>query len=294
MRSFWTALFAASLVSCALIGFVGCGGGTEETSTTETQQTGAPETTKSEGGETQQQDGQQEEQAAAEGWGTIKGVVIYKGEPPEPKVLVKEGDTTVKDPEVCAKHTITSEELVVNKENKGIQWAVVFVNRPAKIHPDLQSPPEEPAILDQIGCVYVPHVLAIREGQKLIVASQDPISHNTNIQGFRNTPWNRVLPPAEGMQTRLDGPSLVAEPLPMPVACNIHPWMKAYIAVFNHPYFAVTNEKGEFTIEKVPAGTVHLVSWQEKFGRGPGGRSGIAVEVKPGETTEVTIEFPAN
>ena len=292
-----------SIVGVAALGLSlavlpGCGGGEEAppsptpspSSETETstgaeagKQQAAPEETKEDGAEG----------AVAEGWGTIKGRVVYKGDPPEPRVLVEQGapEEKVRDAKVCAQHTIYSEELVVDKETKGIQWAVVWVNRPPKIHPDLENPPAEPVELNQIGCRYIPHVLAMRQGQKLIVASEDPIAHNTNIQGFRNSPWNRILPAAEEGKQTLEGPSLVYESTPLPVACNIHPWMKAYIAVFRHPYFAVTNEKGEFVIEKVPAGTVRVASWQESIGRGPGGRQGIEVEVKPGETVEITIEF---
>ena len=299
MRSFTLLSVVGSLVAgLALTALPGCGGGgggsesTAPSPTTTSGQQGAG-TEEAKGEESTAEPKDEGAAAAPEGWGTIKGRVVYDGDPPEPRVLVEQGapEEKVRDASVCAKHTIYSEELVVDKETKGIKWAVVWVNRPPKVHPDLEPVPSEPAELNQKGCVYIPHVLAIRQGQKLIIASEDPIAHNTNIQGFRNTPWNRVLPEAtEGKQT-LEGPQLVAESVPLSVACNIHPWMKAYIAVFRHPYFAVTNDKGEFVIEKVPAGKVNLVSWQESLGRGPGGRKGIEVEVKPGETTEVTITF---
>ncbi len=301
MRSFsLLSLIGSIAAGLVLIGLPGCGGGggtepsTPSTTDTESAKPASDSGTKEAEAETKaEESGGGGEAAAAEGWGTIKGRVVYDGDAPEPRVLVEQGapEEKVRDAKVCAQHTIYSEELVVDKETKGIKWAVVWVNRPPKVHPDLEAVPSEPAELNQKGCIYIPHVLAIRQGQKLIIASEDPITHNTNIQGFRNNPWNRVLPEAtEGKQT-LEGPQLVAESVPLTVACNIHPWMKAYIAVFKHPYFAVTNDKGEFVIENVPAGKVNLVSWQESLGRGPGGRKGIEVEVKPGETVEVTITF---
>jgi hypothetical protein len=85
----------------------------------------------------------------------------------------------------------------------------------------------------------------------------------------------------------MDGPQLKAERLPIPVQDNVHRWMKAYIGVFNHPYFAVTNAHGEFEIHSAPAGKVRLVIWQETCGFGEGGRNGMEVEVRPGETTDL-------
>jgi hypothetical protein len=225
-------------------------------------------------------------------WGTVRGRVVWEGDVPERRVLVRAGDPNVRDHQICGKHDIYSEELAVDPDTKGVQWALVWIRRPSRIHPDLEQPPAEPAELGQKGCVFIPHVLAVRQGQKLVITSEDPVSHNTNFSGIRNQSWNRVLPPAlEGMKQTLDGPNLVAEILPMPVACNIHPWMKAYLAVFDHPYYAVTNAKGEFVLEKVPAGSLQLVSWQEFVGYGPGGRQGMTVQVRPGESTEVTVKL---
>jgi hypothetical protein len=247
-------------------------------------QPGTPSTTE------EKKEEKKEGAAAVEGWGTIRGKVVYTSTPPEPVVLVKMGDTQVRDAQHCAKHEIRSEALVVNPSNKGIQWAVVWIRRAPAVHPDLAKPAQDSVELNQRGCHFIPHVLVARAGQRLIIASEDPITHNTNVSGVRNN-LNVVIPAALGQKQTLPGTVVRAEPAPIPISCNIHPWMKAYLAVFDHPYFAVTNENGEFTLEKVPAGKLQLVVWQETLEYGPGGREGQTVVVEPDKTVELTIEL---
>jgi Polysaccharide lyase family 4, domain II len=225
------------------------------------------------------------EAGAAEGWGTIKGQIVLDGTPPKPAVLVAKGDENAKDAAVCAAEGVFSEELVVNSGNNGLRWVVVYIGGKPKIHPDLKEP-EGTAELSQKGCHFIPHVLAMRQGQKFVIASEDPIAHNTKGDPFRNPGFNPVVPPAVEKKSVLEGPDLVAENLPINISCSIHPWMKAYLAVYNHPYFAVTDENGEFTIEKVPAGEQKLNIWHEK-GYGEGSKEGKPITVKAGETTDL-------
>ena len=232
--------------------------------------------------------GKDEAQAAAvEGWGTIKGMIVYDGPAPEPKLIHKAG-ADVKNPERCAVHDMFSEELVVNKDNRGIKWALVSIGGNPKVHPD-SAKAEGEVEFGQEFCHFIPHLLAMREGQKLIVTASDPgLGHNTNLSGGVNPVWNVVIPPPkEGEKSAVDGPDLRAVRQPMPVRCDIHKWMNAHIAVFKHPYFAVTGDDGSFEIKNVPAGKQKLVVWQELILWGPGGQTGQDIEVKPDETTDV-------
>jgi hypothetical protein len=122
--------------------------------------------------------------------------------------------------------------------------------------------PADAATLDQNGCHYVPHVLALQTKQKLNVVNSDPTTHNVNVQPKSNAKWNQSqtagAPPIVQQFSR--GEVLI------PVKCNQHPWMKAYINVLNHPFFFVTKDDGTFEIKNVPPGTYTLVAWQEKLG----------------------------
>ena len=217
------------------------------------------------------------------GWGTIKGRVVFGGDKiPEPKKL----DVT-KDQDHClSKGPLFDESWVVNPKNKGVRWAVVFL-KPAKgkklaIHPSLQQPPPE-AVLDQPQCQFVPHVLILRAGQKLVARNPAPVAHNVVIQGFQNA-QNVQIPPGRSHTFEL-----VAESYPVQLSCGIHPWMKGYMWILNHPYYAVTDENGAFEIRMVPSGVQNLVVWHESVGYlgGRAGRNGKPIQIEAGKTTDV-------
>jgi hypothetical protein len=136
--------------------------------------------------------------------------------------------------------------------------------------------------MDQPCCRFEPHVLAVRAGQKVLVKNSAPVSHNVKWGGFKNKGDNKILPP--GGKLLID--DLVAEPYPVNVGCNIHGWMKAYIRVYDHPYFAVTDENGAFEIKNAPAGTCRLVIWHDS-GWHDGNGNGESVTVKAGQTTDL-------
>ncbi len=120
----------------------------------------------------------------------------------------------------------------------------------------------------------------MRQGQILKITNSDPIGHNMNLTPWKGKSFNPLLPRATvASKATFDVPSLLAQPRPFPVKCNIHSWESAYVSVFDHPYFAVTDENGSFEIRHVPAGEVKLVFWQEKLGF-IAGRNGREVEVK--------------
>jgi hypothetical protein len=125
--------------------------------------------------------------------------------------------------------------------------------------------------------------VAIQQDQTLAMKSSDAVGHNVRLTGFNNAGINQVLAPNGQLDVKL-----VAERLPLKVACDIHPWMHGHIMVFDHPYFAVTGPDGSFEIKGVPAGTHNFVVWQEKVGYvTPGLGRGMPVTLSAGEVKDV-------
>jgi hypothetical protein len=220
------------------------------------------------------------------GWGTLKGQVVYGGDPPEPQKL-----DVNKDQNHClSKGPILSEEWVVNKNNKGVRWVFVAL-APAKrgdklpVHPDLVAIKDKTVAIDQPCCHFIPHCVALREGQDLEAKNSSPIAHNVNWAGhpLAGPSGNQLVPAKQSILIQ----GLKAYHIPVKVACNIHPWMSGYVRVYDHPYFAVTDEDGKFELKKVPVGEFRLQTWQEKIGYGPGGRDGNPVTIKAGADTDV-------
>lgn len=196
----------------------------------------------------------------ATGFGTLKGRVVFAGDAPAPTVLVAAGDTTKKDPQVCAAKAITSERLVVDPETKGVRYAIVYIPRPTAVSPEAESAAKAVNLeFDQKGCVFEPHVLAVMQGTTVQIKSSDPVGHNVHFQ-LTNITKNESIQPGSAP---VPLPVKVGETRPGSVVCDIHPWMKAWWYVSKNPYFAVTDEKGNFEIKDVPAGTQKVVVWQE-------------------------------
>jgi len=222
--------------------------------------------------------------ALQEGWGTITGQVVYGGDTiPERKPL-----PDVKEPACLAKGHPLSETWVVDPKTRGVRWTVVFL-KPGKgqtlpIHPALQKSANEFATIDHPTCAFDPHVVTMRTDQKLLALNPMSIAHNVVITGFRNN-FNIQLPPGGKHVFELQPETY----RPLPIKCGAHPWMSGYLWMFDHPYFAVTDETGRFTIKNAPAGTWNLVVWHEAIGYlgGAAGRDGKPVEIKAGQTTDL-------
>jgi hypothetical protein len=197
---------------------------------------------------------------AAGGWGTLSGRFVYDGAAPKQEPLA-----ITKDAEFCGKHQPLNEELVVNSENGGIKNVVVMLyvkprQKAPEAHPSYADKLNEPARLDNQNCRFEPHVLAMQTGQKLLIGNKDQVGHNTNA-ALSGQPFNELIgAEADDIQKTID----VAERLPAAISCNIHPWMRAYLVVTEHPYVAVTDENGEFKIENLPTGEWTFQIWQEK------------------------------
>jgi len=224
-------------------------------------------------------------------WGTIKGQVVWAGGAvPENKAA-----TVDKDKQQClAKGEILQNKFVVNKENKGVRWVLVWLADPAdaknvefapKVHPALQKVPESVEI-DQPCCTFEPRVIGMQAKQNLIVKNSMSIPHNFNITSIGKGPTTNPIIPPKG-QAIVKG--FVPKLIPTPYSCSIHGWMKGYVGTFAHPYFAVTDENGNFEIKNAPAGKFQLVVWHEETGfvesKSPKIR-GRVIEITADKTTD--------
>jgi hypothetical protein len=165
--------------------------------------------------------------------------------------------------------------------------APASAGQPLPIHPSLKEIKNKEVEIDQPCCQFIPHALGLRQGQDLLAKNSAPVAHNINWAGFKN-PGGNVLVPAGKSYTISN---LVPDRTSVKLSCNIHPWMVAWVRIFDHPYFAVTDEKGKFEIKLAPAGDYRLVSWQEAIGYGPGRNQGIPITIKGGADTEKKIEL---
>lgn len=230
-------------------------------------------------------------------WTTVKGQVVWAGG----DVPVMKAVTITKDEEHCkSKGDVLSEEWVVNPKNKGIRWVAVYLMpqpvkegekpTPLPIHPTLQkvAAKDKDVVIDQPVCKFEPHVVALRAGeQNLVIKNSSPIPHNAKYGGFGNKGDNPLIP-AGGKHVADDlKPSI----WPVKMECSIHPWMSAWVRVYDHPYFAVTDENGSFEIKLAPAGTWRLGVWQESLGWKGGDRNGEEIVLEAGKDKELKIEL---
>lgn len=195
--------------------------------------------------------------AAADEWGTLKGRFVLGGDAAAPGAL-----TVDKDVEICGKHKLVAEELVIG-EGKGVANVVVFVrDKKVKVKPELAAAAKDAKpVLDNLNCRFEPHVLFVQAGQEFTIKNSDTVGHNSNI-GSIKSPSNDLIP-AGGQVTKKFNSD---EAVPAQVTCNIHPWMKGWIVVRDNPYAAVSKADGSFEIVDLPAEEVELQFWHEKAG----------------------------
>ena len=207
--------------------------------------------------------------------GTITGVISYNGTAPAPKKI----DTNA-DP-VCgqANPNLMTEDTVVKDGKLANVFVYVkdgSVENGKKLDGYSWPTPTAPVTLDQLGCQYKPHVMGIQVNQKLNITNSDKTTHNIHPTPALNREWNQTQSVGQGPITESFGrPETL-----IPVKCNQHPWMKAYIGVTKHPLYAVSNDTGAFEIKNVPPGSYTVVAWKE------GGAKGTE------KTMQVTV--PAN
>jgi plastocyanin len=194
--------------------------------------------------------------------GSIAGTISYAGSAPVKKDISMDADP------VCASSNPDphAEDIVVN----GDKLANVFVYiKEGKVGDKNISglsfaPSAQPVVLDQKGCQYVPHVVGVQVNQTINVTNSDPTAHNVNVDAKQNEKFNQGQSPGAPAITK----QFKRAETVIPVKCNQHPWMRAYVGVLQHPFFAVTDASGKFEIKGVPAGTYTLIAWHEKYPQG--------------------------
>jgi plastocyanin len=241
-----------------------CGGGNQETPST----SAAPAASASGSGSV--------DSATA---GDIKGLVSVDGALPANEPIKMNADP------ICLRQANgpqTMETYIVGADGKSL--ANVFVYVKDGLGNYTFPVPTEPARIDQRQCRYTPHVFGIRVGQPLEITNSDPTLHNIHAMATANREFNNGQP-IQGMKTIH---TFTAKEVMVPFKCDVHGWMNAYVGVLDHPYFAVTDASGTFTLKGLPAGTYTIEAWHEKLGA-----TSQSVTVGAKETQNVTFTFKA-
>ena len=152
-------------------------------------------------------------------------------------------------------------QQVVTGDSGGLANVVVYVTDFPADYIVVDAAPAPP-VLTQRGCMYNPHIIALRAGQALEIKNEDQATHNVLAMPSQNPQWNRSETPGAAP---IDETFAIPE-LAIPLRCNVHPWMKSYVFVFSHPYYAVTGKDGQFELKNLPPGTYTIEAWQEKYG----------------------------
>jgi plastocyanin len=172
-----------------------------------------------------------------------------------------------------------SEEVITNA-NGALANAFVWIKD--GVPPGTWAIPAKAAVVDQQGCIYKPHVSGVVIGQQVEFRNSDETNHNIHPLPRSNQEWNESQPPKGSPKLKtFDG-----EEIMIPVKCNVHPWMRAYIGVVRHPFFAVTGEDGTFSIAGLPPGKYTVEAWHERYGRQT---MDVIVAAKDSKTVDFTL-----
>ncbi|MDP9160871.1 MAG: carboxypeptidase regulatory-like domain-containing protein [Acidobacteriota bacterium] len=221
--------------------------------------------------------GQKKVTAAAEG--KITGTVKLDGQAPHQKPI-----DMSKEPSCAAIHKdkpVTTESVTAGA-NGGLANVVVYISEGLTGN-EAVAAPSTPVEINQKGCQYLPHVVALDAGQHMKVVNSDQTSHNIHPQPTKNPEWNKSQPPGSApFDVTWANPEIA-----VPVKCNIHPWMRGWVAVVKGPY-GVSDESGAFSLSNVPPGNYTVTAWQETYGT-----QTQKVTVAAGKPASVTFTFKA-
>ena len=187
---------------------------------------------------------------------TVEGTVTFTGKVPPAKRINMDAE------EACEKlhpEPVFDQPLIVSK-SKALANAFVYIKSGLE---GKQFAPQQTAVeLNQKGCQFVPRIIALRKGQTLSVKNSDPVSHNIHPIPRENREWNQQQSPGTpDLERRFGFPEVM-----IPVKCNVHSWMHSYIAVLDHPYFAITSADGSFHFANLPPGNYVVAAWHEQLG----------------------------
>jgi hypothetical protein len=184
---------------------------------------------------------------------SVTGKIVFEGTPPTPAKIQMSADP------YCLSHSTNavSEEVIVN--NGGLDNVIVYVR--SGLPSETFATPTEPILIDQKDCHYVPHVLTMQANQPLKIRNSDATLHNIHAWAEKNTPFNE----GQAVQNMESTKSFTMAEMPLPIRCDVHKWMGAYVGVFTHPFHTVSKGGGSYSL-KLPAGNYEIVAWHEKYG----------------------------
>ncbi len=186
---------------------------------------------------------------------SITGTVTLDGAPPASKPI----DMSASLACVQANSSPVAPPNVVTDEGGSLANVVVFVK--SGLAGRRYDTPTDTAVLEQKNCMYEPHVVALMTDQPFEVQNNDPTMHNVHPLPKNNRQWSNSQPAGSApLKSTFARPEFAME-----ILCNVHPWMRAWIFVFDHPYFAVTSRAGKFELKNLPPGTYTIGAWHETY-----------------------------
>ena len=212
---------------------------------------------------------------------SVSGTITFAGKAPALKPLAMDAD-----PACAKKHQkpVPAEMLVLGGGNT-MGNIMVYVSKGlpgGKTWPA----PKTPVVLDQNGCLYVPHVMGIMVGQPYRILNSDGVLHNVHTLPKVNKAFNQAMPATrKEATTQFDQAEAIFQ-----IKCDVHPWMSAYVGVFTHPFFSVTSADGKFTISNLDPGTYEITAWHERLGTQT---ASVTVAANDKKTQDFKFALPA-
>jgi plastocyanin len=250
-----------ALVAAALPLLLACGGGEKEAAApppgTAAPAAGAPAA----GG-------------GGKGTGSISGKITYDGAVPAAEKVKLSAD-----PKCQGMHPQGLEKQPVRVSNGGLADVFVWVKSGIS---GTYPAPTEAVLLDQKGCNYEPHIITVQAGQPLKIRNDDDTLHNIHPRPTVNQEFN-IGQPRKGMESNH---TFDKQEIMIPVGCDVHPWMRSYISVVGHPFFAVTKDDGTYEIKGLPAGDYEIEAVHEKLKSTTG-----KISVKDGEAAKLDLAY---
>lgn len=208
--------------------------------------------------------------------GSISGTVTFEGVAPPVKAIDMSASTA------CAQANPKPVPLpaIVMGDDSTVANVVVYVKEGLGNY--RFDVPAETAVLQQKNCMYEPHVVALMTGQPFEIQNNDPTMHNVHPMPKHNRQWSNSQPAGSAALHE----TFTHAEFAMPVLCNVHPWMRALVFVFDHPYYAVTARDGNFALKSLPPGTYTIEAWHETLGA-----QDQTVTIAPHESKTIVFTF---
>lgn len=206
----------------------------------------------------------------------LSGSITFTGKAPEARSIDMSADPSCyeENPNPKTEDTIVNNGKLVN--------VLVFVKDDSILNSYTFELPATQVTLEHKRCRYEPHVMGMRVGQQLQITNNDRTQHNTHPTPKLNVEWNQTQPPGAPPLVK----TFARQEDAIPFKDNHHPWEKAYVGVFNHPFFAVSDEFGSYSIKGLPPGRYTVVAWHERFGE-----KTVDISLVQGEARDVSFTF---